>query len=130
MTRALALGLGIGAAIQAFRQWPADGPVSLTPAAGVFIVGLLCAYFGGRRGGGASAVAVASASAEASGNVLNVQLFSPSAAAQREPSVFDVRVPEPESVSWLSSRTQASIEPDMLLDGADLEDLGLREINE
>lgn len=136
MTRALAFGLGVGAGIQAFRQWPADGPVSMTAAVGVFIVGLLCAYFGGRRGRqstSSTAVAVASASAESSGNVLNVQLFQPggdAASPHRVSSVLDMRVPEPDRVSWLSTPRHAAIEPEILLDGHDLEELGLQQIDD
>lgn len=131
MTRVLALGLGVGAGIQGFRQWPPDGPVTMNAAIALFLVGLLAAYFGGRRGRqGSSAVAIATASAEASGNVVNVQLFQPGAHAAEPRSVFTTRVPEPDSVPWLTTPSHAAIEHEMFLDGVDLEDIGLRELND
>jgi hypothetical protein len=131
MSGALALGLGVGAGVQAFRQWPPDGPLSTNAVTVLFIAGLLAAYFGGRRRSGSTAVAVATATASSAAeasNVVNVQLFSPGAVPER--SILDVRVPEPGTVAWLDAPTAAALEPDVVLDGMSLEDLGYAELPE
>lgn len=122
--RGIAVALALGAGIQAFRQWPPSGPVSAWPAVVVMTVGIVLAYLAGKRGrqGAASATAVAMASAEASGNVLNVQVFSPNAAVAADPDPTRLRVPDVQTVEWLDHAQPAALEP---LDVLDLEDVGL-----
>lgn len=125
--RAVAFGLAVGAGIQAWRQWPADGPVTATAVFVVFVVGLVCAFLGGLWGGrgraaSATAVAVASADATAvaSGGAATVNLYVASPAAEPVRPV-GVQVPS-ESVAWLEG-PRPSIEADDL-DGFDLLDAG------
>lgn len=123
--KGIAIALALGAGIQAFRQWPADGPASMSTAVVVFVLGLIAAYMAGKARrdiGGASAVAVAAANAEASGNVLNVQVFSPPTRTDVALDPLRVRVPEVDQVSWLDRPNVASIE---VADVLELEDLGL-----
>lgn len=123
MLRAVAFGLAVGASVQAWRQWPPDGPVTADAAMVVFLFGLLAAYlgglWGGRGRGGARATATATASAEATaaafGNAVNVAVFT---ADPARPTAF--RVPD-ESVSWIEGQRR-QLEADEL-DGLDLFDL-------
>ena len=76
MVQALWFGLGVGAAVQAWRQWPPDGPVTADGVAVVFVVGLVCAYLAGRtrRGASATATATATATADASASAQSLQV--------------------------------------------------------
>src|SRR5690349_16630038 len=82
MLQGLMFGLGVGAGIQAWRNWPPQANVSADTLAVVFCGGLVVAYFAGRFAsrGRASAVATATATATAdsvaSSNV-NVAFFVP-----------------------------------------------------
>lgn len=72
MLKAIAFGLAIGAGIQALRAWPTSEPATPSAMALVLIVGVLCAFFGGKWAGrGKGAVAVASAHAEATAVAAN-----------------------------------------------------------
>jgi hypothetical protein len=81
----LAFGLCAGVGVQAWRNFPADGPATMGPAMLVFVVAVLAAFLGGYRMGrpfrvsaSATAVAVASADAAASSqSTVNVAVFAP-----------------------------------------------------
>lgn len=132
MFKAIAFGLSVGAGVQAWRNWPPDGPV--TPNAGIVVLlaAVVAAYLAGRwagRGhGGASAVASARAEASAAAvaapvQVVNVVLerdFRDTAA--RYETAGGVSVPS-DSAPWLVGARTAVDES--LLEGADLRDLGL-----
>ena len=86
MFKFLALGLGVGAGVQAWRQFPPDGPVTPHAVALVFCVGLLSAFLGGlwfsrgKRGAYASASASAVSIAEAvasNTNTVNLAVVVP-----------------------------------------------------
>jgi hypothetical protein len=124
--RAIAFGLAVGAAIQAFRQWPADGPVTVDAAVAVFLVGLLAAYFGGRarRGSAATATATAVSISEANANAqahqsVQVAVVLPGAGA----SPHGIAVPgEGEHAPLWWSTPRGHLEVDQL-DGMDAADL-------
>lgn len=121
MLQVIALALGVGAGIQAFRQWPPDGPVSTDVAVTLFVIGLAIAYLGGRwhgRGGAranATATATAVAKSEATGNVVNVAVFTPGGA-----TASGLSVPT-ESTPWLGG-PRPTVEVDDL-DGMDVAEL-------
>ncbi|MCW2787151.1 MAG: hypothetical protein JWP74_3668 [Marmoricola sp.] len=121
MLKAIAFGLGCGAGVEAWKNFPPDGPVTTRPLALVFIVGLLCAYLGGRWHGrghvsaSATAVAVANASATAQQAVNLVVMTGGGAAPGR-----GVQVPS-EAVSWFEGERVQVTEAD--LDGMDLSEL-------
>lgn len=127
MLKAIAFGLAAGAAIEAWRAIPPDGPVSAKSAALVLVVAVLCAYLGGRwrgRGrGGATAIATARAEASAiATQQVNVAVVVPGAGAGatgRHAAAGGVLVPS-ETVPWLAEARPA---PGDLFDGADLRDL-------
>lgn len=124
MLKAIAFGLACGAGIQAWRAWPPDGPVTADGAAVVLVLGVLCAYLGGRwhgRGTGkATAVAVASAEATATA-VQSVNLIIGDTAAR----AAGIRVPT-EEVSWFDGQRVIASADDF--DGFDLTEL--RELEE
>lgn len=122
MTRAIAFALALAAGVQAWRNFPADGPVSMDSAVFVSLVGIVCAYLAGRwdaRGrGSATAVAVASAEATAvaaveSSNTVNVAVVMPGAGAGSSSRL-------PEVLPWQESRPALTADQ---LDGMDLSDL-------
>lgn len=115
----LAFGIGVGAGIQAWRNWPADGPTSTSMGFVVTVAAVLLAYFGGRRRRPA-AVAVASAHAEAvSTSQVNLAVVVPGAGHSR----IGATAPEPGAVSWMGhERAQVTAND---LDGLDLEELGV-----
>lgn len=84
-------GIGAGAAVQAWRDFPPDGTVSRDMAMVVSVAGIAAAYYAGRwRSRGGSAVAVASAQATAVSeststavNTVNVAVLVPQAAPAR-----------------------------------------------
>lgn len=81
MLKAIAFGLAVGAGVQGFRNWPADGPVTTDTAVWLFIGGLCAAYLGGRARRGPTATANASAHAEATAVASNtVNVFTVAAA--------------------------------------------------
>jgi len=109
MFKVIAFGLAVGAAVQGFRQWPADGPVSSDAVVVLFLLGLVAAFLGGLwhgRGarGGATAVASARAtststsSAASVGNSVNVALIVPGGGAHAR----GMSVPG-ESVPWMKA---------------------------
>lgn len=113
MFKALAFGLGVGAAIQAWRNWPATALVTADSLAFVFCLGLVAAYLGGRwssRGsGGATAVAVASAEAASTSvasNNVNVAFVMPGHGAGSASS--GVTVPT-DSAPWIASSTRPQL---------------------
>jgi len=120
------MALALGAGIQAFRQWPPSGPVSVWPAVVIFLAGLLAAFFAGRafRRPGGNATAVAVASAEASGNILNVQVFAPGQHKGERDFGLVASAPDPARVEWLDYG-----QPELTADaGADeLVDMGVDE---
>jgi len=120
--RAIAFGLATGAGIQAFRNFPADGPVSMRSAALVLVVGVVFAFlgglWGGRGRGPVTAVAVAQAEATATAtNNVQVAVVLPGGRRAGE----GVRVPDPASVTWIEGeRRQVEASE---LDGIDLSEL-------
>lgn len=135
MLRVIAFGLAAGAAIQAWRNFPPDGPLTSNSLAVAFIVGLVAAFlsgwFMGRPWRAANATAVASAVAEAraaaaSQSNASVQVLINNARDQAGAEAQGgVRVPEPGAVSWMAERPLiASVED---VDGMDLSDLGIEE---
>jgi hypothetical protein len=125
----LVFGIGFGIAFQAWRNYPADGPVSANMVGLVTILGMLGAYFAGRigRSSYSSASAYASAHAEA-----NAEASSSSTAQQTVQVAFivpgqgaatagGVNVPDPASVSWAAA-PRAALDVDQL-DGMDVRDL-------
>jgi hypothetical protein len=128
MLRFIGFGLATGAGVQAWRNFPPDGPVSARPLALFFIVGVLAAYLGGlwrsRSGSYASATAtaVAVSSAEATAHqTVNVALVVPGAGAGS--TTGGASFPT-ESVGWFDGARVQLSEDD--LDGADLSELGER----
>lgn len=124
MLRAIAFGAACGAGIQAWRAWPADGPVSAAPAAVLFAVAVVCAYLGGRwRSRGrvsatAVAHAVASSSADAvASNTVNVAVVLPGAGTAGAGSGLY----ELEQAPWFGGQRAAITSDD--LDGMSLEDV-------
>lgn len=91
MLKALAFGVATGAAIQAWRNFPPDGPATQQTVASVVILGVLCAYLAGRWHGrgrsSASATATATATAVASSvaqahQTVNVAVVMPGGGAR------------------------------------------------
>lgn len=125
MLKAIAFGLATGAGIQAWRAWPAQHPVTGDSLAVVFIVGVICAYLGGRwhgRHGGAVAVAHAEAHATASAvNSVNVAVVMPGGGAGAVPGGF--RVPTAGAVPWLDSTSTTPQLTADVLEGLDLSDV-------
>jgi hypothetical protein len=117
MLKAIAFGLAAGAAVQGFRSWPATAPMTADGVALIFVIGVVCAYLGGRwhgRGGGAHATAVAVARAEATAVSAPVQTVN-LIVGQRPVSA--VRVPDAD-VEWFGEVRPAITAAD--LDGMDL----------
>lgn len=118
MFKAIAFGLGVGAGIQAWRNFPPDGPVTASSLALVFAVGILCAFFGGlwssRGRGGAHAMASASAEAVASAvnsNTVQLAVVMPGAGARAS----GVSLPS-DQAPWMVG---ASERPQITLDDLD-----------
>lgn len=125
MVKALAFGLGVGAGIQAWRAFPPSLPVTADAAAVVFIVGLVCAYIGGRsrRGSGATATATATAIAESTATATqSINLVFP--AGHGAGSVTGVRLPS-EAAPWM-----VGAEDHRQLDVSELEGMDLTEFLE
>jgi hypothetical protein len=129
VTRLLALGLGFGAAFQAWRNYPPDGPTSGDMLAVVFVAGLVAAFLGGLwfgRGGRTTAVAVATAEAHAAAtagaaahNQVQVINVLPRDAAEQAGAGTGIRVPS-DSAPWISSRPSLQLDQ---LDGMDVAEL-------
>lgn len=120
MLTGLAFGLGVGAAIQAWRNWPATANVTADSLALVFCLGMIAAYFAGRaRGRGtssatASATAVAGSSSVAS-NSVNVAVVVPGAGAGSHAAhAFPT-----DTAPWLTGTTRLELDSDSL-EGMDL----------
>lgn len=129
MLQALAFGLGFGAAFQAWRNYPADGPVTASAAAVCIGLGVLCAYLGGRwhgRGrGSAHATATATASAQAAAsNTVQVAVIVPGHGPSENRGVSDggVQIPT-ERAPWLAG---THVRPEITAD--DLEGMELADI--
>lgn len=127
MFKLLAVGIGLGAGLQAWRNYPPDGPVAGDMVALVACVGMLAAYLGGRwHGRGHSATAVAVASAEASAeataaasNRVQVNLFTAAPGGGARPA--GVMVPADAGAPWIEGpRSELALDD---LDGADLSEL-------
>jgi hypothetical protein len=134
-------GFAAGAAIQAWRQFPPDGPLQPDSAVVIFLAGLVLAYCVGRfRGRGASAsasaTAIASASADATSVASNqthvqVAFFTGGQGAGQQPALSAGAVPGvvvPDEVAWRGPARPALSADE--LDGADLSDLGLEVAND
>lgn len=65
MLKLIAFGLCVGAGVQAWRQWPADGPVTVEAGVLVMIVAVAAAFLGGLWWGRVRSSSWASAYAEA-----------------------------------------------------------------
>lgn len=131
MGRALIFGLAAGAGLQAWRHWPADGPLTANGVYLLFLVGLLTAYLSGRwhgRGRPAFVQAVAEARATAISGAqsnVNVAVVVPgSGAGSQVGMVGGARVPD-QSVSWLGSSRVELTENDF--DGMDVQEFMERE---
>ena len=130
MLKALSFGLGLGAGVQAWRNWPATALVSGDALAVVFCVGLVAAYFAGRwssRHRGASATAVAVSSSESSAAAVssasqhvNVAFVLPGAGAGQHAG--GVAIPS-ESAPWIGSSSTAPALTSDHLEGFDLADI-------
>lgn len=130
MVKLIGFGLAAGAGVQAWRNFPPDGPVTARSLALAFVVGVVCAYLGGRWHGRhhvsawasakatANAAAVAGASADAHQTV-NVAVFAPPAGSQgvQAGGRPAMRFPDEETL-WVGS-AQRQISSDEL-DGMDL----------
>ena len=136
MLRAVAFGLAAGAGVQAWRQWPADGPVTSDSGILVMVVGIAAAYLAGLWKGrphrSAYAAARAEAHAEATANAhqsVNVAVVVPGQGASAGGSQGDGSVMVPlESASWIGGSLR-HVEADEL-DGMDFAELGLTELAE
>lgn len=125
----LAFGLGIGAGIQAWRNFPADGPVAPDMAIVISIAGILLAYFGGKsRRPSAVAVAQAHAHAEATASAQNVVNLAITVPGQGAGNSAGVVVPDFEAVSWMGGERHQVTADD--LDGLDLADAGFEPVDQ
>lgn len=128
MLYVIVLGLAGGAAVQAWRAWPAQSVVGPEPLAVVFCAGLVLAYYAGRRSmrgrGNATATAIASSTADAvatNSTQINLAVFATADDSDRA-AYGGVRVPT-SAAPWMSSApTAPRIELDQL-EGQDLDDL-------
>lgn len=123
MLKALAFGLGVGAGVQAWRNWPSTSLVTADAMAVVFVVGLLSAYFAGRfRGrGNVSATATATAVAEAvATNTVNLAVVVPGGGAGAAASPFSV---PSDAAPWIASTTTTPQLTGDQLEGMDLDEL-------
>jgi hypothetical protein len=124
MLKALSFGLGVGAAVQAWRAWPAQSLVTADSLALVFCVGLVASYFAGKlagRGRSVSATATATAVSTAQANQsVQVAFIVPGQGPGAVPG--GVQVPT-EAAQWFdSTSTRPQLTADDL-DGMDLGDL-------
>lgn len=125
MLKAIAFGICAGASIQAWRNWPADGPTSVRSGVLVLLVGIVAAYLAGRWHGRrlpayafASASATATASAVAQQSV-NVAVVVPGNGAGA--SHAGSWAAHPATLPWMGTERAAISADD--LDGFDLADL-------
>lgn len=128
MLKFFAFGAGTGAGIQAWRNFPADGPVTAAPLAVVFALGIVGAFLGGLwlhrgRGHSASAFASAHASAEASSvssanQSIQLAVILPGSGAG---ATAAGRIPS-EAAPWLTGADRLQVTADDL-DGIDLSEL-------
>lgn len=123
MFKVIALGLAIGASLQAWRQYPPDGTPRRDAAMVVFIVGLAVAFAAGRWWGHtrpvsarATATATATANAAAVGNSVNVAVIVPGQGAK----AHGVAVPGDGPLPWMVEGGPASVGE---LDGLDLDEV-------
>lgn len=121
--KVLLFGLAAGAAVQAWRNFPADGPLTATSAMLLAGIAVLAAYLVGRGRRlrfGAVAVATAEANAEAhavASNQVNVAVVVPGGGAR--PS--GVTVPDADHTAWIEGPRHVAELDD--LDGMDLSEL-------
>lgn len=124
----IAFGLAVGAGIQAWRQWPADGPTTTSSGVLIMIAGMIAAYLAGRwRGRGtnsatAHATATAVASAASVGNTVNLFVATPGGGVT--PASTLAGVPS-DSAPWLTGTAVPALDVALLegMDDTDLEDL-------
>ena len=112
MIRLLAFGLAVGMGVQAWAQFPENGPVSVYPAMLIAFLGMVASYVGGRYRGHvdpvsswASARAEARASASASARQQQAQAVTINLAGVDRPREHLTGVPD-ESVAWFGSPRQ------------------------
>lgn len=120
MFRVLAFGAAFGAAVQAWRAWPPDGPVTAVPAVVLFVLAVCCAYLAGlwrsrgRATATATATAVASSVSDAhASNTVNVAVLVPRSAGADAQAL--------DSAPWFAGQRPAITADD--LDGISLEDV-------
>lgn len=119
MLKALMFGLGAGAAVQAWRAWPATSVVQGDSLALVFVLGLVVAFFAGKSRRPSGAVAVASAEATATAvNSNTVQLLI---APGHGASPAGVRVPT-ETAPWIEGPRSPELDVSSL-EGMDLSEV-------
>lgn len=121
MIKAVCFGIGAGAGIQLWRQWPPDGPGSARAVIVGSILVAVLAYVAGRlrRGGNATATAVAVANATSHATAqqtVQIAVVTPGNGARP----YAMRVPT-EQAPWLGGLHRATT-PDEL-DGQDVGEL-------
>lgn len=128
MLRALAFGLAVGAGVQAWRQWPPDGPTAASSGIVVMVAGIVMAYLAGRwhgRGNGgasATATAIATANAASVGNTVQVYVAAPGGGVQPVTSVVGVASVPSADAPWMTSEAVAELDVSTL-EGMDLAEL-------
>lgn len=102
MLAVIAFGLAAGAALQAWRNFPPDGPMQSESLALLFVVGVVCAYLGGRSRRPSTQVAIAQAAAFAEAkaentNTVNLAVVLPGGGARPH----GVVVPDMDDMPWM-----------------------------
>lgn len=120
----IAFGLAIGAGFQAWRNYPADGPVSGDMAFWVMVAAVVCAYLGGRsrRGAYATATATATATAEATAAAHAQQAVQVFIGSGEGPRPVGYSVPSADAPWLATSKERPALSLDQL-DGMDLAEL-------
>lgn len=116
----IAFGLSVGAGVQAWRNFPGDGPETIGPAMLVMFVAVLCAFAGGYTMGRPSARASASAFAAARSE-------SSSTAASASTVNFAVVMPGHGAGSVASGSLSPSVDAPWL--GASRESLSIDDVD-
>lgn len=133
MWSAVAFGLAVGAGVQAWRNFPADGPLTAHAAMIAAVVGTVAAYLGGRamRGRGhvsASASAYAAARAEAQSSSTATQQVNVAVVLPGQPSASSsVGAAHLDALPWVGAARPLQGEVDQLLEGYDLSELAVGE---
>lgn len=130
MLKLIVVGLVAGIALQAFRNFPPDGPVTPNAAVLIALLGMLAAYGvgRGRRRFGSVAVASASASSESTALAaaradqrLAVQLIVNNGETGARP--VGVQLPDEKTAPWLMGATDRPQLSADQVDGMDLAEL-------